>query len=278
MSENRTMRAALIQMDCVFGDVEKNLLHAVTMIEEAAGKGANIICLPECFNTGYAVDRVEEMASLAETLSGKTIGFMGETARRLGCYLIAPMILQIGNGIAENAAVLLGDQGEVLGVYAKNHLSGGEKHYLRRGYGYPVFETKYGNIGIIICYDMAHPETARILAEKGAEVIFVPSAWRDMRKFMHGFRTNIVCRAIDNVVFMAGANRCGEIGGVAFGGCSQFVDPEGIILEHGGNAEGVVVSTLDLEKIRRERLVNGVLNDSDPCDFSCLAELCRRGK
>lgn len=269
---NRNVRIALIQMDCEFGNKEKNLSRAISFLKAAAKQGAEIICLPECFNTGYSVDRVDKMADMAETLDGHTLQIMSMLAKQLGIFLIVPLILKNGQGRSHNAAVLIDDQGNVNGVYTKNHLIGGEIEWLDPGTGYPVFTTKYGTIGILICYDMAHPETARILAEKGAELIFVPSAWRDKRKFMHGFNTNLVCRAIDNVLFMAGANRCGIIDEVHFGGNSQIVDPEGTILACNGIDETIVITDIDLCRVAEERLTNSVLRDSRNEDFAWLVE------
>lgn len=272
--DNR-VKIAMIQMDCKFGDIACNLSHAASLARKAASEDAKIICFPECFNVGYSVERVSQMAALAEPLNGKTIRCLSALARELEVYLIAPIILSTQVGIAQNAAVLIDDQGKVIGKYAKCHPIGGEKDFLKRGYDYPVFKTKYGNIGILICYDLSHPEAARILAERGAQLIFVPAAWRDKRYFMRGFNTNLVCRAIDNVLFMAGANRCGVIDGVSFGGDSQIVDPEGTILSKAGREEEIITAEINLERVWEERLTNSILIDSHPEDFAFLAEKIR---
>ena len=178
-------KLSLVQMDCKFGDTEQNLNHAEALVRKAAAQGANIICLPECFNVGYSVHRVGEMARQAEPLDGKTISCMAGLSKELHVHLIAPIVSTVGVGIFQNTAVFISDEGNIIGCYSKTHTIGQEKDYFRRGRDYSVFKTKYGNIGILICYDMAHPETSRILALKDAQLIIVPAAWRDLKEYIH---------------------------------------------------------------------------------------------
>lgn len=263
-------KLAMVQMDCEFGNVDANLTHAEEMIRKAAKEGANIICLPECFNVGYSVHKVAEMAKLAEPLDGKTVSHLSALAKELRVYLIAPIISISGIGVFQNTAVFISEDGSIIGSYSKTHTIGGEKNHLKRGGEYPVFKTKYGNIGILICYDIAHPETSRILALKDAQLIVVPAAWRDLPGMRLGFNTNLVCRAIDNILFVAGVNRVGRIDDVDFCGDSQIVDPLGSVLAKGKSGEDVVIAEIDFNRVLEERYINPILSDRHPEDYAPL--------
>ena len=172
-----TYQAALVQMDCGFLDVEGNLDKAESRIRDAVNHGAKTVCLPEAFNTGYLGSRIPDMKALAEKEDGKSLTRMRSLAKELGVYLIAPIIFQAESGV-ENTAFLIDDQGNILGHYSKSHPVGDEQKHFQRGKQYPVWDTPLGKIGIVICYDVCFPETVRLLALNGAEVVFVPAAWR----------------------------------------------------------------------------------------------------
>ena len=176
----RQVTVGLIQLETKLGDKEYNLALAQKKVREAAEKGARIICLPELFVTGYNLGAFgERLYDMAEGLSGPAVTALRALAKELGVYIIAPLALQVyTTRPLNNAAVLINDEGEVQGVYSKNHLFGSECDYFTRTGEYPVFETKYGRIGMMICADNNHPEPARILALKGAQIVFMPAAWR----------------------------------------------------------------------------------------------------
>ena len=122
----------------------------------------------------------------------------------------------------------------------------------------------------MICYDIAHPETSRILALKDAQLIVVPAAWRDLPGMRLGFNTNLVCRAIDNILFVAGVNRVGRIDDVDFCGDSQIVDPLGSVLAKGKSGEDVVIAEIDFNRVLEERYINPILSDRHPEDYAPL--------
>lgn len=265
----KTYPLALIQMSSEFLKRQENLEKAGEKIKEAARNGAKLICLPESFDLGYDGTRIPDMAAMAEDQDGDTLRYMKKTAADLGIHLLVPTFLRTPAGV-ENSAFLIGDSGELLGGYSKTHLVGDEQRYLCRGTQYPVFETKLGKIGISICYDACFPETSRILAVKGAEVLLVPAAWRGSFYFKEWWDLNLACRALDNLMYVAAVNMAGPSGDQFFAGKSQLCSPIGEVIGTCGVEEAILYGEIDLSRIEKERQFNTVLRDRHPEDYSPL--------
>ena len=153
---------AMLQMDCDLFHVSNNLDKAEKQIREAAAHGAKLICLPEVFNVGYLGTCIPDMMKLAEIEDGPSLTRMRSLAKELSVFILAPILFSTPSGV-ENSAFLIDDIGTILGHYSKTHPVGDERTYLQRGTQYPVFETKLGKIGVVICYDVCFPETVRLL-------------------------------------------------------------------------------------------------------------------
>lgn len=266
-------KLALIQMDCVFCDIDANIRAAEKKIREAHKNGAQFVCLPEGFNTGYYCFQYAEMKKAAEPLDGKSITRMRELAKELEIYIVAPIIMTAATGIVENSAVMIDDEGKVMGHYAKTHLVGQEQMYLKRGMDFPVFHTKYGTVGIVICYDICFPETTRILTLKGADLIICPAAWRDGSYFKDWMNQVTAVRALDNTVFIATVNRTGELPDSPFCGCTQVISPIGQVLQMCSvDKEEILYQDIDMGIVYKERMDNTVLIDRHPELYSLIAE------
>ncbi|MCI6304900.1 MAG: hypothetical protein MR600_00335 [Subdoligranulum sp.] len=264
--------AALVQMDCEFLNVAGNTIKASQKIREAAAHGAKLVCLPEGFNTGYWGSHIPDMMALAEPLNGPTITAMQALAKELSVFILAPIFCTVESGV-ENTAVFISDEGSLIGTYAKTHPVGDERALLVRGTKYPVWDTKLGRIGCVICYDACFPETTRLLALNGAEVILVPAAWRASAYFKAWWDLNLACRALDNLVYVAAVNRTGPSGDEFFAGKSQFCSPIGEKLDSCGvNEEAILYSTINLEQVKKEREFNTVLTDRHPEDYTGLLQ------
>jgi predicted amidohydrolase len=177
--EPGTVRVAGIILKWAPKDKSTNFEHADLLIREAASKGAEIVCTTECFLDGYCIREEslsdQEFKKLSEPLQdGIFIDEMKQLAMELGIYLIAGISELSGEKIF-NSAVLIDPSGTIAGVYRKKYLWGSEKERYKAGKSFPVFETKYGNVGMMICADRRRPEAVAELKENGADIIFCPS-------------------------------------------------------------------------------------------------------
>lgn len=269
----RQFKIALVQYQSVLGDLQKNADRAVEMVRESAAKGAKIVCFPEMFNTGYNFQLIGDgFHNCGETIDGHTITRLQKVAKECACYVIAPITLEKKvKGVFYNAAVVIDDEGVVLGDYSKHHLWAAERYYFHAGEDIPVFDTKYGKIGVMICYDAGFPETARILTLKGAELIFMPSAWRIQDWDM--WNLNIPQRALENTLYVAGVNRFGHEDDLYMFGNSKVADWRGkIIAESKEEKEEIVYAEIDLDQLTKARLDIHYLKDRRPDSYKLLSE------
>ncbi|MDD4658156.1 MAG: carbon-nitrogen hydrolase [Eubacteriales bacterium] len=263
----------LIQMESVLGEKETNLNHAIQLVRDAAKQGAKLICLPEMFITGYQLDILgDSLYDLSEDINGPTIAALSKLAKEINAYIIAPLAIKNPDqGPLLNVAVLIDDCGQVQGVYSKNHLFGNDDKYFTTSGEYPVFKTKYGTIGIMICCDNNYPEPARILALKGAEIIFTTAAWRIQEADLWELYNR--CRASENNVFVAGINAFGRMEGLFLFGHSMLVNPRGKILaEATEEGSSVLVRTIDLDEIAAIRQHSPGLKDRHPQEYGALCQ------
>ena len=177
------VKVGLVQMSCV-ADKEANLQKAIAKVREAAAKGAQIICLQELFTSLYFCDVEDyENFKLAEPIPGPSTEKLQEVAKELGVVIIASLFEKRAQGIYHNTTAVIDADGSYLGKYRKMHIPDDpayyEKFYFTPGdLGYRVFKTRFGNIGVLICWDQWYPEAARITALMGAEILFYPTAIR----------------------------------------------------------------------------------------------------
>ena len=178
------VRLALLQMNCS-GAREQNLVRAEQMIREAAGKNAQIALLPEVFHELFFItDLNARYFDMAEPIPGPITEAMQKLARELQIVIVAPIYERVDRSVYYNSAAVIDADGSLLGVYRKNHIPLNtifyEKLYFKPGnLGYPVFNTRHGKVGLLICHDRHYPEGARALALNGAEIVLIPSATPD---------------------------------------------------------------------------------------------------
>ena len=267
------VRIGVIQLQNELCAKEANLAKAIELVREAVAKGAKIVCLPELFVTGYNLGVFgEKLSELSEGLTGPTITAMRRLAKELEIYIIAPISMQMRSSFPlENNAVFIDDKGDVIGVYSKNHLFGDEPKYFVSNGEYPVFDTKYGKVGIMICCDNNFPEPARILALKGAEVIFMPAAWRVNEEDL--WKLLISSHACENNVFIAAANTYCEMDDLYLFGHSKIVDPRGIVLcESEVKGSDVLVQEIDIDAVYEHRACMPSLKDRHPETYGIFTD------
>ena len=253
------IKVAGVQMFCS-EDKERNVEKAVRLAQIAAEKGAQIICFQELFITHWFPKEMDRKHfTLAENLKGPSLGRMREVARAHEIALVCPFFEEGEEGGFYNTAVVFDAGGEVLGRYRKIHIPQiplwEEKYYFAPGnLGFPVFHTKFAAVGIQVCWDNFFPEGSRILALKGAQIIFSPTAaaFASQKRW----ETVISGNAISNGVFVFRVNRVGSEEKQDFYGKSFCVSPEGEMVDRPtGMKEGIALVEIDLgdvERVRRE--------------------------
>jgi N-carbamoylputrescine amidase len=270
------VNVGLVQMTCG-DDVAANYAKAVACIRQAADQGAQIVCLQELFKSRYFCQVVDNrLFGLAEevTASSQTVRELGELAKELDIVIIAGLFEKRAAGMYHNATVVLDADGGYLGKYRKMHIPDDpgyyEKFYFAPGdLGYRVFRTKYAQVGVLICWDQWYPEAARMLALKGAEIIFIPTAIgyphsEEVQLTEYGYHDawQIVQRghAVANACFVAAVNRVGfekepqGSDGIDFWGQSFLADPFGeLVAKASATREQVLVAPADLSKIAEIR-------------------------
>ncbi|MFC4777337.1 carbon-nitrogen hydrolase [Paenibacillus sp. GCM10023252] len=271
---------ALIQLGCG-PDILDNRERTLRQVEAAAVEGAQIICLQELYDGQYFPQRVSpEGYTLAESVEGEHLKQMGALAERLGVVLIVPFYEKAGRGLYYNSAAVFDADGSLLGVTRKNHIPDGpqyhEKYYFIPGNtGYPVYHTAYGVIGIGICWDEWFPETARLLALQGADILFFPSAIGSEPDYpelstRRAWEKAISAHGISNGVFVAAVNRVGQEDDMTFYGGSFISNPLGDIVQSLDNEEGMLLQTIDLKEIDFARHLLQFLRDRRPETYGPL--------
>jgi N-carbamoylputrescine amidase len=269
-------------------DKETNIRTAIRMVREAAGRGANIICMPELFSTMYfCVETRREYFDWAEPIPGPTIERMGEVARETGTVVIAPIFERAADGRYFNGAAVLDPAGRVVGRYRKSSIPlmdtaqsaeprGNEKFYFTPGdLGFPTFATPFGRLGLLICYDRHFPEAARVLGLGGAEIVFVPTATTGMTKYL--WDLELRAHAVTNVYYVCGVNKVGvDAGGSTRNhhGASMIVSPRGEIMGQASDTrDDIVLADVDLAVLPQLRELWGYYRDRRPEMYGPVVDL-----
>jgi agmatine deiminase len=253
------VRVALIQMR-MSEDVGKNIERAMLFLEEAAKDGADIACLPELFTTTYFPQTLGVEAPHCEEVPGRLSETISELARKHDLVVVAGSVPESSGGALYNTSFVIDSAGRYVGKYRKMHLPDDEcfweAHYFTAGdLGYNVFETSLCRVGVLICYDQWFPEPARILALKGAEIIFYPSAIgsvsgisQEEGDWAEAWETVQRGHAIANALPVAVTNRVGVEGRIEFWGRSLLIDAFGKVVVRADREEGVFTGKIDLEQ------------------------------
>ena len=242
------MRVAIAQLDISWENREHNFEKAKTFAEEASQKGADFFVLPEMFSTGFSMN--PEVT--AEPGDGRTASFLSALAKKHAMGVLGGLTLQGERKKARNTALALGRDGERLALYTKTHLFKylGEDRDHEPGRGPVPFTFEDMRCAAFICYDLRFPELFR-QAVDACHLYFVIASWPDARQ-VH-FDTLLRARAIENQLYVVGANRVGAGGGLTFGGGSAVIAPDGEVVAHLKDEEGLVIATLSPERVHETR-------------------------
>ncbi len=264
-------RIGLVQTRCGL-DPDANLELAATKIREAAAKGAQIICLEELFRSQYFCREEDaRLFDLAESIPGPSTERLCPLAAELGVVIIASLFEKRAPGLYHNTAVIIDADGTMLGMYRKMHIPDDplffEKFYFTPGdLGFRAFDTKFGRIATLVCWDQWYPEAARLAALTGARILFYPTAigWHPAEKAEYGeaqhdaWKTAQRAHAIANGVYVAAVNRVGFEGpedrGLEFWGASFVADPFGrVVAQASHDQEEILVVECDEKVIEETR-------------------------
>lgn len=270
----RTYTVGLLQFQ-VTPDPEENTRKALSWFEKAASQGAQVVCLPELYKSQYFCQKEDaDLFDLAEPIPCADIEKFQAAAARLKAAVVVPVFERRAAGVYHNSLVTIDADGTLVGTYRKMHIPDDpayyEKYYFAPGdLGFKNFDTRYGRIGTLICWDQWYPEGARLTALRGASILFYPTAigWHPYEKEQYGaaqrdaWMTVQRGHAIANGIYVGAVNRVGfeqpvpEQAGIEFWGSSFICDPQGVILAEGKtDQEEVLLAEVDLthqEYIRR---------------------------
>jgi len=287
----RLVKAGLIQATHACSTDEKldvireaNTARHVALIEQAGKEGVQLLCMQEIFTGPYfcAEQSTRWYEATEKIPDGPTTKLMQQLAKKHRMVIVVPLYEEEGTGVYYNTAAVIDADGTYLGKYRKNHIPHTapgfwEKFYFRPGnLGYPVFKTKYADVGVYICYDRHFPEGARELGLNGAEIVFNPSATvAGLSEYL--WKLEQPAHAVANAYFVGAINRVGReapwnIG--EFYGQSYFCDPRGQFVAQGSRDKSeLVTAELDLDKIREVRNVWQFFRDRRPETYGGLTKL-----
>ncbi|MBQ0113960.1 MAG: carbon-nitrogen hydrolase [Bacteroidales bacterium] len=262
------LKLGLIQMSCQ-KDKAANIEKAVKNIRDLASKGANIVCMQELFSSLYFCDVEDyENFSLAEAIPGKTTEMFQTLAKELGIVIVASLFERQMAGLYYNTTAVIDADGSYLGKYRKMHIPDDpgyyEKFYFTPGdLGFKAFKTKFGKIGVLICWDQWYPEASRLTAMKGADIIFYPTAigWAREQdeatnnEQYYAWQTAQRAHAVANGIHTITVNRTGWEGDMQFWGGSFVSNPFGTILyEASHDKEENIVVEIDTDLTEHYRM------------------------
>lgn len=261
------LRIALVQMSCE-AEPRRNLDKALARIDEAAARGARVICLQELFRSRYFCQSEEARSfDLAEPVPGPTTEALSAAAAARKIVIVGSIFERRTEGIYHNTAVVLDADGRLAGRYRKMHIPD-DPHYYEKFYFTPgdldftAHRTAHATVGALVCWDQWFPEAARLVALAGAQIVFYPTAigWERgevepvRRRQLQAWETVQRGHAIANGMFVAVANRVGAEDSLEFWGNSFVVDPFGeVITRAGAVAEEILVADCNLGLIEETR-------------------------
>ena len=270
-SNGRLVKVGLTQMACG-PNANANLTRQLALAGRAAADGAQIICTQELFRSQYFCQSEDHGCfDLAETIPGPSTDAFQQFAKTHGVVVVASLFEKRASGLYHNTAAVIDADGSLLGIYRKMHIPDDplfyEKFYFTPGdTGFRAWDTKFGKIGVLICWDQWYPEAARLTAMSGAEILFYPTAigWLPPEKAEYGERQQAAwetiqrSHAVANGCYVCAVNRTGHeilpesrdgAPGIEFWGGSFIADPNGRILSKAGQDEEILVADCDLGNV-----------------------------
>jgi predicted amidohydrolase len=248
------MRIACVQANVAFANPAANAEAAIRKLRDLKSRGVDLAVFPEAYLTGYCVSNPDEAESIAIPRESDQIRAIQNEVDALGIGAVVGFAEQGVEGELYNAAAIC-EPGVPTRFYRKTHLPFlGYDRFSDPGAELPIFDTRWGKIGVLVCFDLRPPEAARTLALKGAELIVLPTNWPVGAEVSADHVS--IARAAENKVFFATCNRVGTENGTTFIGHSRIISTSGKVLAEAGANEETIVADLDLAEARQKRIVN----------------------
>lgn len=254
---------ALLQMDVSFGQPEQNRISVQNLVDQLAEaeQKPDVILLPELWDTGYDLERLDE---IADQNGERAKAILSEAAKRLHSYVIGGSIAErIGNQVY-NTTYVFNRDGEVTGRYSKVHLFRlmDEEKFLAAGEEAGLYNLDGQPAGSVICYDIRFPEWIRSYALQGTKALFVSAQWPHPR--LNHWRQLLIARAIENQMYVIACNRVGEGGGSTFCGHSMVINPWGEVVAEGLQQPEIITAEIDFSLVDEVRGRIPVFVDRQP--------------
>lgn len=254
-------KIALAQLDIQLGNPAENYQKARRAIEEAASHHADIVVLPEMWNTGYALD---QLSDLADENGQKTQQFLSELALKNQINIVGGSVAVRREQSFFNTTYVYDQKGNLISSYEKVHLFGlmNEDQYLAAGQKENHFELAEIPSASFICYDLRFPEWIRTVARHGTDILYFPAEWPSKR--IEQWKIMLQSRAIENQAFVVAVNRVGTDLENSFNGHSLVINPLGQVIHDAGEAEQVSYAKIDLAQLAQVRGAIPVFKDRRP--------------
>ena len=256
----RKIKIAVAQIDVVPDNVEETVSKVCHWIVEASSKGADVVLFPEFVLSAsyYALSNRGLAPKVAEAIPGPSTLQVAAKAREAQIDVIVGLCERTERGLIYDSAVYIDKRGEFLGVYRKTHVATPTEHLFASGTTFPIIKTEYGNVGILICYDLEFPETARILSLKGADIIYhLVANWSTIPFDISNRLADLVfrARALENLIPIVTCNRVGwdQDLGAHFIGKSSIINALGEQIAKAGKEEEIITADIDLSEGHRIR-------------------------
>jgi predicted amidohydrolase len=255
----REVTIAVVQMSPQLGKIEENLIAMTKFVDKiCTEQKVDLIVFPELATTGYELG--VRFTEVAERVPGHAVNLLAQRASDYSTHIVFGLVTKERvESVIYNAAVVIGPDGEMLGEYRKLHLPGEERLAFRPGYRLPVFETSFGQMGVLLGWDLAFPEVPRSLTLDGAELLCVCANWghppaQAWEPYVDEWQTFVRARAMENAFFVAASNRIGEEYSYHFFGQSLIAGPRGeVYASMDEEIEGYALAAVDLDIVRKTR-------------------------
>jgi predicted amidohydrolase len=251
------MKLYCCQYPIAWEDKAGNFDKIRALLQSTQLERGSLLLLPEMFSTGFSMN----VAAIHEGENSPATNFLREIARELGIYVVGGVVTKNESGIGSNEALAISPDGELLARYTKIHPftpSGELKHYAR-GKEIVSFEWNHLKVVPFICYDLRFPEIFRSAVKQGAELFLVIANWPNKRE--RHWTTLLEARAIENLAYVAGANRNGSDPQHEYPGRSMIFDPHGKVVADAGSAEGIICAEIYPDAVKQWRAEFPALKD-----------------